>query len=140
MYAQDNNSLPVWIILSPAHHHISINSQPFLVGIVSAPRRGATVAMTHPPTHPPPLESTENAQPVGPDQDHPLQLATDMDEDNQPATQHPVVPAAAIPLTQQEMPAAMTCQTRSGRVIKNTPDTIKAFRFATRGLWPGNSL
>ena len=35
MYAQDNNSLPVWIILSQAHHHISINSQPFLVGIVS---------------------------------------------------------------------------------------------------------
>ena len=35
MYAQDNNSLLVWIILSPAHHHISINSQPFLVGIVS---------------------------------------------------------------------------------------------------------
>ena len=35
MYAQDNNSLPVWIILSPAHHHISIKSQPFLVGIVS---------------------------------------------------------------------------------------------------------
>ena len=35
MYAQDNNSLPAWIILSPAHHHISINSQPFLVGIVS---------------------------------------------------------------------------------------------------------
>ena len=35
MYEQDNNSLPVWIILSPAHHHISINSQPFLVGIVS---------------------------------------------------------------------------------------------------------
>ena len=35
MYAQDNNSLPVWIILSPAHLHISINSQPFLVGIVS---------------------------------------------------------------------------------------------------------
>ena len=35
MYTQDNNSLPVCIILSPAHHHISINSQPFLVGIVS---------------------------------------------------------------------------------------------------------
>ena len=35
MYAQDNNSLPVWIISSQAHHHISINSQPFLVGIVS---------------------------------------------------------------------------------------------------------
>ena len=35
MYAQDNNSLPVWFILSPAYHHISTNSQPFLVGIVS---------------------------------------------------------------------------------------------------------
>ena len=35
MYAQDNNSLPVWNILSQAHHHISINSQPLLVGIVS---------------------------------------------------------------------------------------------------------
>ena len=35
MYTQDNNSLPVWIILSQAHHHISINSHPFLVGIVS---------------------------------------------------------------------------------------------------------
>ena len=34
MYAHDNNSLPVWIILSQAHHHITINSQPFLVGIV----------------------------------------------------------------------------------------------------------
>ena len=36
MYAQDNNILPVWIILSPAYHHISINSHPFLVGIVSS--------------------------------------------------------------------------------------------------------
>ena len=35
MYAQDNNSLPVCIILSPAYHHISTNSQPFLVGIAS---------------------------------------------------------------------------------------------------------
>ena len=35
MYAQDNNTLPVWIILSPAYHHISINSHPYLVGIVS---------------------------------------------------------------------------------------------------------
>ena len=35
VYAQDNNSLPVWIISSQAHHHISINSQPFWVGIVS---------------------------------------------------------------------------------------------------------
>ena len=35
VYAQDNNSLPVWIILSPAYHHISTISQPFLLGIVS---------------------------------------------------------------------------------------------------------
>ena len=35
VYAQDKNTLPVWIILSPAYHHISINSHPFLVGIVS---------------------------------------------------------------------------------------------------------
>ena len=40
MYAQDNNSLPVWIFLSPAHHHISIKAQPFLVGIVS-PKDGS---------------------------------------------------------------------------------------------------
>ena len=80
-----------------------------------APRRGANTAMI------PLLESTENAQPAGPQEDHPLQLATDVDEDNQPATQHPVVPAAAIPLTQQETPAAAARQTRSGRVINNTP-------------------
>ena len=48
MYAQDNNSLPVWIILSPAHHHISINSQPFLVGIVSsANQRGIKIFHYH---------------------------------------------------------------------------------------------
>ena len=35
MYAQDNNPLPVWIIVTSLPTHISINSQPFLVGIVS---------------------------------------------------------------------------------------------------------
>ena len=47
MYAQDNNPLPVWIILSQAHHHISTNSQPFLVGIVSSisEHRNAYVSM-----------------------------------------------------------------------------------------------
>ena len=40
MYAQDNDTLPVWIILSPAYHHISINSHPFLVGIVSPEENG----------------------------------------------------------------------------------------------------
>ena len=35
VYAQDNNPLPVWIIVTSLPTHISINSQPFLVGIVS---------------------------------------------------------------------------------------------------------
>ena len=35
MYAQDNNSLPVWTFVTSLLTHISINSQPFLVGIVS---------------------------------------------------------------------------------------------------------
>ena len=36
MYAQDNNSLPVWFIfVTSLLTHISINSQPFLVVIVS---------------------------------------------------------------------------------------------------------
>ena len=45
MYAQDNNSLPVWIILSPAYHYISINSQPFPVGIVSSTFGSEFIAM-----------------------------------------------------------------------------------------------
>ena len=35
MYAQDNNTLPVWIIVTSLLTCISINSQPFPVGIVS---------------------------------------------------------------------------------------------------------
>ena len=46
MYAQDNNSLPVWFILSPAYHHISINSQPFLVGIISRGNTGCQLFVT----------------------------------------------------------------------------------------------
>ena len=47
MYAQDNNPLPVWIILSQPHHHISINSQPFLVGIVSPQTPGLFIQQDH---------------------------------------------------------------------------------------------
>ena len=46
MYAQDNNTLPVWIILSPAYHRISINSYPFLVGIVLVTGLSVTGAET----------------------------------------------------------------------------------------------
>ena len=49
VYAQDNNSLPVWIILSPAHHHISINSQPFQVRIVSWCIQSARWFLKHAP-------------------------------------------------------------------------------------------
>ena len=47
------HSLPVWIISSQVHHHISTNSQPFLVGIVSRPNdayhlyRGAMGSSAH---------------------------------------------------------------------------------------------
>ena len=51
MYAQDNNSLPVWFILSPAYHHISINSQPFLVGIVSHMNRLKRIHRTDQPDY-----------------------------------------------------------------------------------------
>ena len=36
MYAKYNNPLPVWIIVTSLPAHISINSHPFLVGIVTA--------------------------------------------------------------------------------------------------------
>ena len=54
-------------------------------------RRGAIATVS------PQQESNENAQPVGHQQDLPVPLATDADE-QQTAPQQPVIPAAAIPL------------------------------------------
>ena len=67
----------------------------------------------------PPRESTENEQPAGPHQDLPLPLDNDTDKHTQPAPQQPA--PAATPLPQQEPHSAPARQTRSGRVIKNTP-------------------
>ena len=39
------HSLPVWIISSQTHHHISTNSQPFLVGIVSLDTLRGTIEL-----------------------------------------------------------------------------------------------
>ena len=48
MYAQDNNSLPVWsIFVTSLLTHISINSQPFLVGIVSPQDKRRQSAILH---------------------------------------------------------------------------------------------
>ena len=78
---------------------------------------------------------TEYAQPAGNQEDHPLQLDTDVDEeDNLPATQHTAIPAAAIPLMQKETPAATAQQTRSGRVIKNTPQYDQSISLRDKGI------
>ena len=87
MYAQDNNPLPVWIILSQAHHHISINSQPFLVGIVS-PDDDDDVSLeprdpiqTHIQEAPPPFPLQQQEQPsTMPEQGSPtLPMTTQVD-------------------------------------------------------------
>ena len=79
------------------------------------PKRGSIGAAS------PPREPTENAQTVGHHDDTSFPLATDEEELSQMAPQQPVAPAAIAPLLQQETPAATARQTRSGRIIKNTP-------------------
>ena len=79
-----------------------------------APRRGATAAMNQPQA------PNQHDQPRGPNQDLPLPL-DNIDEDNEhPATSQPAA-TAATPGPQQVPPPASARQTRSGRVIKNTP-------------------
>ena len=97
-----------------------------------APRRGAFEAAS------PQQETNENAQTLSHQQDLPEPLATDADE-QQVAPQQPAIPAAAIPFQQPETLLATAHQTRSGRIIKNTPTMIKACPFATKRLWLGNS-
>ena len=79
-----------------------------------APRRGAIGTAS------PQQESNENAQPMSYQQDLPVPLATDADEQQTNPLQ-PVIPAATIPLQQPETPVATARQTRSSQVIKNTP-------------------
>ena len=92
-----------------------------------APQRGAIVTAS------PQQESNENAQPVGHQQDLPVPLATNADE-QQTAPQQPIIPAAAIPLQQPETLAATARQTRSGRVIKNTPHYDQSMSLRDQGI------
>ena len=79
-----------------------------------APRKGAFEAAS------PQQETNKNAQTLSHQQDLPEPLATDADE-QQVAPQQPAIPAAAIPFQQPETLLATARQTRSGRIIKNTP-------------------
>ena len=92
-----------------------------------APRRGAIANAS------PQQESNEDAQPVGHQQDLPVPSATDADEQHTTPLQ-PVIPAAAIPLQQPETPVATACQTRSGRVIKNTPRYDQSMSLRDQGI------
>ena len=100
---------------------------------ILVPRRGSIVA-ARPSTKP-----TEKTPTVGHYDDTPSPLATDEEERSLTNPQQPVALEATAPPPQQEMPAATARQTRSGRVIKIPPATIKALPFATRESWPGSS-
>ena len=90
------------------------------------PRRGVTVATL------PPQESIVTNRPSDPHQGHPLLLENDANEPNLPPPQ-PVVPAAPSQ-PQQELPTASARQTRSGRVIKNTPRYDQSVALCNQGL------
>ena len=97
-----------------------------LDGLLS-PRRGATADTS------PPRESTENDQPASHLQDLPLPLDTDVDVHNPPAPPQPVAPVAT-PLPQPEPHSVTACQTRSGRVIKNTPCYDQSISLRDQGI------
>ena len=91
------------------------------------PRRVATAATI------PPQVSTGNDCSSDPQQDLPLPLENNDDEPNQPAPLQPVAPAA-LPQSQQELPAVSAHQTHSGRVIKNTPRYDQSISLHNQGL------
>ena len=68
-----------------------------------------------------------------PHQDLPLPFENDDDEPNLPAPLQPVAPAA-LPQPQQDLPTAAARQTRSGRVIKNTPRYDQTVALRNLGL------
>ena len=92
-----------------------------------APRRGAiTPASTR-------QGANAVAQPVDHQQDPPLPSANEGEE--QPTThEQPAVPAATIPLQLPEMPVETARQTRSGRVIKNTPRYDQSLSLRDQGI------
>ena len=92
------------------------------------PRRGSLVAAR------PSREPTENTPTVGHSDDTPSPLAPDEEERSLTNPQQPVAPAATAPLPQQETPAATARQTRSGRVIKNTPRYNQSISLRDQGI------
>ena len=92
-----------------------------------APRRGA-IATTSPQQ-----ESNEDAQSVGHQQDLPVPLATDTNEQLTTPLQ-PVISEAALPLQQRETPGRTARQTRSGRVIKNTKRYNQSMSLRDQGI------
>ena len=92
------------------------------------PRRGAFEATS------PQQETNENAQTLSHhQQDLPEPLAVDADE-QQVAPQQPAMPTTAIPLQQPETPLATARQTRSGRIIKNTPRYDQSMSLRDQGI------
>ena len=67
------------------------------------------------------------------EQDPPLPSANDVNE-QQTTTEQPAVPAATIPLQLPETPVATARQTRSGRVIKNTPRYDQSMSLRDQGI------
>ena len=81
----------------------------------------------------PQQETNENAQTLSHPENLPEPLATDVDE-QQVAPQQPAFPAADIPLQQPETPLATARQTRSGRIIKNTPCYDQSMSLRNQGI------
>ena len=92
-----------------------------------APRRGATAATNQPQA------STQHDQPTGPHQDLPLPLDNVNNDHELAAPTQPTAPAAA-PVPQQEPPPASARQTRSDRVIKNTPRYDQSVALRDQGI------
>ena len=91
------------------------------------PHRGATAAAL------PPQESTVTDSPTDLHQGLLLPLENDANGPDLPAPPPPVAPAA-LHQPQQELPNASARQTRSGRVIKNTPRYDQSVALRNQGL------
>ena len=91
-------------------------------------RQGATAAMNLP------QESTENDQTTGLHQDLPLPVENNNDEPTRLAAPQPVAPGTQLQ-QQQELPTTVAVhQTRSGRVIKNTPSFDQSVSLRDQGI------
>ena len=92
-----------------------------------APRRGLI-----PSTHTRQVAS-EIAPPVDPQQDSPV-LSADDGEEHELAPEQPEAPAVSIPVQQPDTPVGTVRQTRSGRVIKNTPRYAQSMSLRDQGI------